>query len=81
MSEWLDMETAPKDGRLFLGLCSDAGNLVYPFVYVFRWEHGSWIGGAYGQSVHRLVGWLPMPDWIDFIAARRAPLDADSEAP
>lgn len=68
MSEWMPIETAPKDGQLIVVWAIEPGDYGYTpdttVVTVARWGYGGWRptrgGGRYDNGIQP-THWLPLP--------------------
>ncbi len=66
MSEWMPIETAPKDGTLYLATDGDGFEVLnqppqhYPGVWRFDQRRQRWSGGITG-SAYEHTHWTPLP--------------------
>jgi len=58
MSEWQDIETAPKDGTNILAVWSKKRE-VYAVIW---WESGNWHEYDYDTDVEGMTHWMPLPE-------------------
>ena len=67
MSEWRPRETAPKDGKPFLGLCIDSNGYYGPPRYTAQQVYWRESKGPSGGMFVSLTGaplshWMPLPE-------------------
>lgn len=55
MSDWLPIDTAPKDGTLILCWPRDDEHATA------YWQEGRWRVGCCGQSYYNIKYWMPLP--------------------
>ena len=67
MSEWLPIESAPRDGTAFLGYCPTRGGYVADQRYIVVYWSG-WGGGTWSPTIGRshfaeseITHWQPLP--------------------
>jgi hypothetical protein len=60
-SEWQPIETAPKDGTVFLGYWKKNGSLGVRVVYAVRTDTGFYWNDYSTQEMLLLTHWMPLP--------------------
>jgi len=61
LGAWLPIETAPKDGKVFLGYADNGDETGMAVVY-WRDFIGGFCDAVSGQELHYFVFWMPLPE-------------------
>lgn len=60
MSDWRDIETAPKDGSYIIACANMYGKKEYPyFMEVVSWNGSDW--STDGYPIYLPTHWMPLP--------------------